>query len=178
MILTNLLKKTNKGYGDVRPTSNEGKLFSCLFAMLGIGIIGIALGFIGQNLVQAQMMALQKTQRKIEKNKGRNNEISISSGYNDEIDSKTEPEPQQNTGGGEEIQEEHEGAKHRTNLSLICKQISFIGTPITVMITIGSIVVGITEGWNWIDSIYWCVITGTSVGKFPSKTDDSANTQN
>ena len=32
------------------------------------------------------------------------------------------------------------------------------------MTMFGSIVVGAYEKWNWVDSIYWCVMTGTSVG--------------
>ena len=36
--------------------------------------------------------------------------------------------------------------------------------PIVVLILIGSLVVGRYEGWDAVDSIYWCVITGTSVG--------------
>lgn len=36
--------------------------------------------------------------------------------------------------------------------------------PIIAIISLGSIVVGAYEKWSWVDSIYWCIITGTSVG--------------
>ena len=52
------------GFGDVPIKTKGGKLFSCVFALAGIGIIGIALGYIGQQLVQAQMLALQMANRK------------------------------------------------------------------------------------------------------------------
>jgi hypothetical protein len=42
-------------YGrDIRPESKSSKAFTCAFALMGIGLIGISLGYIGQNLVQAQ----------------------------------------------------------------------------------------------------------------------------
>ena len=44
---------------------NHGsKLFSCVFALAGIGIIGISLGYIGQQIVHAQLLALQVANRK------------------------------------------------------------------------------------------------------------------
>lgn len=114
------------GYGDLRPSTADSKLFSCLFALIGIGIIGIALGFIGQNLVQAQIAALQRSQ----KNK-------------EEV-----PE--------EDITFMHSFPMLRNVLLFFC--------PIVLMTVFGSVVVGSYEKWGWIDSVYWCVMTGTSVG--------------
>eukprot|EP00815_Leptocylindrus_aporus_P005380 CAMPEP_0116070948 /NCGR_PEP_ID=MMETSP0322-20121206/13413_1 /TAXON_ID=163516 /ORGANISM="Leptocylindrus danicus var. apora, Strain B651" /LENGTH=71 /DNA_ID=CAMNT_0003559053 /DNA_START=264 /DNA_END=476 /DNA_ORIENTATION=+ len=51
-------------YGDVRPRSDGAKLFSCVYALGGIGIIGIALGYIGQNIVHARMMAMHGVEKK------------------------------------------------------------------------------------------------------------------
>ena len=36
--------------------------------------------------------------------------------------------------------------------------------PIAILILLGSAIIVKGEGWDWIDAIYWCVITGTSVG--------------
>lgn len=46
--------------------------------------------------------------------------------------------------------------------------------PILSMILTGSLVVGKIEGWTAIDSIYWCISTGTSVGygDFAPETDE------
>jgi hypothetical protein len=112
------------GYGDIRPASDGAKLFSCVFALMGIGIIGIALGFIGQNLVHAQIAALQRSQR--------NKDDNVTDGC-------------------------------LQSLPLLRNVLLFI-CPIAVMTMFGSIVVGAYEKWNWVDSIYWCVMTGTSVG--------------
>jgi hypothetical protein len=36
--------------------------------------------------------------------------------------------------------------------------------PSVAFIIMGSVVVGYLEGWSWSDSIYWCTMTGTTVG--------------
>lgn len=114
------------GYGDLRPSSDNSKIFSCLFALIGIGIIGIALGFIGQNLVQAQVAALQRSQKK-----------------------------------KEDVSDDHIPALH--SFPLLRNVLLFI-CPIALMTLFGSIIVGSYEKWSWVDSVYWCVMTGTSVG--------------
>eukprot|EP00854_Cymbomonas_tetramitiformis_P006307 gene6307-7559_t len=45
---------TTTGYGDLTPTDNWSKLFTCLFAFLGIGIITSSLGIIGGYLLDEQ----------------------------------------------------------------------------------------------------------------------------
>lgn len=45
---------TTTGYGDLTPTDNLSKLFTCLFAFLGIGIITSSLGIIGGYLLDEQ----------------------------------------------------------------------------------------------------------------------------
>ena len=36
--------------------------------------------------------------------------------------------------------------------------------PSVAFIIMGSVVVGVLEGWPWSDAIYWCTMTGTTVG--------------
>ena len=49
-------------YGDLVPTTNGGKLFSVLFSFAGIGIVGAYLGYIGVTLIDAERKAIQNTQ--------------------------------------------------------------------------------------------------------------------
>jgi len=144
---------TTVGYGDIRPESDGGKLFSCFFALSGIGIIGIALGYIGQNLIQAQVSALQSSHQRNLKDEHLGEEA-ISLGLNEinEVPSENANDIQNNMIGGS------------TSGNQTFRQIFVLICPITVMIVLGSVVVGSTENWNWIDSVYWCVITGTTVG--------------
>jgi hypothetical protein len=119
---------TTVGYGDIRPATQGGKLFSCFFAFMGIGIIGVALGYIGQNLIQAQVRALQKKPNSAEK---------------DVVDNRK--------------------GKSRKFIDIPRKIVTFF-LPLIAMVVLGAGYVGSIEGWPWIDSIYWCIMTGTSVG--------------
>lgn len=129
---------TTVGYGDIRPATRGGKLFSCFFAFMGIGIIGIALGYVGQNLIQAQVIALQKRPQSEELEHADDDEA-LKPGTKDDMIESTRP-------------------------SLEFKGIFMFFLPLTAMVTIGSVVVGHIEKWSWVDSFYWCVMTGTSVG--------------
>lgn len=121
------------GYGDIKPESDGGKMFSCAFAFLGIGIIGIALGYVGQNLIQAQVLAMQRKSQ------------------DDEDDNLRGESP-----AGIE-------PKHSPWINF-ARAILLFFLPLTTMLVVGSVIVGYSEGWSWIDSFYWCVMTGTSVG--------------
>ena len=141
------------GYGDVPITTKGGKLFSCAFALTGIGIIGIALGYIGQQLVQAQMLALQMASRK----KAAAAVAAAESSLKETCSDPMTPDSLKKGLGqrqGPDLQQSNSAGRQLV-LSIV---------PIVVLILIGSLVVGRYEGWDAVDSIYWCVITGTSVG--------------
>jgi len=118
---------TTVGYGDVVPQTRGSKIFCCFFALLGIGIIGIALGYVGQHLVQLQLVALKK-----------------------------------------KAEERTDGLRQSLVPSDIStpkwKAILVFVSPFTIMITVGAVFVGHFEKWDVVDSIYWCIMTGTSVG--------------
>ena len=139
---------TTVGYGDLKPQTDGGKLFCCVFALSGIGIIGIALGYIGQNLVQAQVMALEKTQKRL------SSKDKIASDDNEENSSITETVK-------DDFVNEETVSMPKQNL---LKTIALFVCPIVAMTALGSFVVGYSEGWDWVDSLYWCIITGTTVG--------------
>lgn len=48
------------GYGDLSPQSAFGRLFTCLFALTGVACLGVALGVIGDQILQAQQQALRR----------------------------------------------------------------------------------------------------------------------
>jgi len=144
---------TTVGYGDITPKSNGGKLFSCFFALGGIGIIGVALGFIGQSLVQAQMISLEKMNEKGNRTNDRDTN-------EDRRNSETHSQQLQIDANANENQQPQTQTKFTDNL----KQITLAPLPILIMIILGSVIVGSVEKWTWLDSIYWCIITGTTVG--------------
>lgn len=116
---------TTVGYGDISPKSDAGKLFNCFFAVMGIIIIGISLGYIGQHFVQIQLNALSKQQE------------------NDEFHDEGPLEAKKPSG-------------------ILTFLYAILPTLLTIII--GSVVFGLIEGWSWIDSLYWCIITTSTVG--------------
>ena len=147
------------GFGDVPIKTKGGKLFSCVFALAGIGIIGIALGYIGQQLVQAQMLALQMANRK--------RAAATAAGEADAEASRADKnQPNEQPLEGESSKKglgQRQGPDLQQSNSA-GRQLLMSIAPIVALILIGSLVVGRYEGWDVVDSIYWCVITGTSVG--------------
>ena len=140
------------GFGDVPIKTKGGKLFSCVFALAGIGIIGIALGYIGQQLVQAQMLALQMANRK----------RAAATGTAAEGEADAEDQPVEGDSPKQGLGQRQGPDFHQSNSA--GRQLLMSIAPIVALILIGSLVVGRYEGWDVVDSIYWCVITGTSVG--------------
>lgn len=47
-------------YGDLVPDSSAGRLFTALFALTGVAFLGIALGVIGNNIIETQELAVEQ----------------------------------------------------------------------------------------------------------------------
>lgn len=53
-----LVLLTTVGYGDMAPTTPAGKMFTAIFALCGVFVIGLALGVVGSELVDAEIDVL------------------------------------------------------------------------------------------------------------------------
>jgi hypothetical protein len=51
---------TTIGYGDLVPDTHAGRIFTCFFTLSGVICLGIALGVVGNNLVEAQAKAVER----------------------------------------------------------------------------------------------------------------------
>ena len=61
---------TSAGYGDLSPSTPGGKIFTALFALAGIVMLGMVLGVVGSTLVEEQVAASQnvgKSKGKLER---------------------------------------------------------------------------------------------------------------
>lgn len=54
---------TTIGYGDLVPDSYISRVFTCFFALSGVACLGIAIGVIGNNVVEAQEKAVEQTKK-------------------------------------------------------------------------------------------------------------------
>jgi hypothetical protein len=48
------------GFGDLVPDTYAGRIFTCFFALSGVAFLGIALGVVGNNIIEAQHMAVKQ----------------------------------------------------------------------------------------------------------------------
>jgi hypothetical protein len=48
------------GFGDLVPDTYAGRVFTCFFALSGVACLGIALGVVGNNIIEAEHMAVKQ----------------------------------------------------------------------------------------------------------------------
>ena len=54
---------TTIGYGDLVPDTFGARVFTCVFSLSGVACLGIALGVIGTNVMEAQEKAVERTKK-------------------------------------------------------------------------------------------------------------------
>jgi potassium channel subfamily K, other eukaryote len=52
---------TTIGYGDLTPDTTAGRIFTCFFALSGVAFLGMVLGLVGNNIINAQQKAVVHT---------------------------------------------------------------------------------------------------------------------
>jgi len=127
---------TTCGYGDVHPVDSVGMIVTIIFLLGGVIALGIVLGIIGQNL-----LGMDNKRRKCKEQKF------INRLWAGEATESTENIPDDNDLISEEIIE-------------ILKNVG----PYLFFIIGCSLFIGFMEGWDIVTSIYYCVVTATSVG--------------
>lgn len=55
---------TTVGYGDLQPTSEPGQIFTILFAVYGVIILGVFIGIVGHAISEGQANAIRKLKRR------------------------------------------------------------------------------------------------------------------
>mmetsp|Transcript_2455 Transcript_2455/g.5206 ORF Transcript_2455/g.5206 Transcript_2455/m.5206 type:complete len:335 (+) Transcript_2455:169-1173(+) len=131
---------TTIGYGDLSPTDDFGRIATMLLAIYGITILGIFLGIYGGYIVEANEAALKERQKKL----------------NDKIIADAK-------GNTEAADAAMEAQKEPSVFEEVYHAIAW-QIPIIVCVFVGGLVIGYFEGWGVIESLYWTVITSTTVG--------------
>jgi len=167
---------TTVGYGDLYPTTEAGQIWCCFFALIGIGIIGYALSIISQNLVQMSINASTKSTRK-------KRDVDVTEIYDDNDSEEVKNEKiEAHAKKMQKIEDKENKEKRDKAIQKIVKSLY----PIVVTVILGAFVVknveetyvldengqsvqdetgaDVMRPWTWVESFYWCVITGASVG--------------
>lgn len=174
-----LVMLTTIGYGDMTPSRPISKLFAAFFALGGIIVLGLALGVLGSQLVEAEVSAVEKMKEKatisIEKafTRKRKNGLVTS-------DSSTSLSSLESSGSitshqGEKgdlleailaVQQSERsyitklGHQCWFTLSKIQKQFSYGIIPLFS----GAALIAYLEGWSVINAFYYSVVTATTIG--------------
>mmetsp|Transcript_10911 Transcript_10911/g.16904 ORF Transcript_10911/g.16904 Transcript_10911/m.16904 type:complete len:523 (-) Transcript_10911:54-1622(-) len=178
-----IIMLTTIGYGDMSPSTPVGKIFTSIFALGGIVVLGLALGVVGSQLVEAEIRAAEKAREKtaksIERAFTRRNGVGrmLSSGSTTSLSSKDSV----TSHNGEHndfleairLVQQSEGsyaskivicAKNfgKKCWSTICMVRKYL--PGVVPIFSGALIIAYLEGWPWYDAFYYTVITATTIG--------------
>ena len=149
---------TSVGYSDLCPQTRGGRLFTVFFALYGISILGIALGYIGRNLVEAEAGAVEAAeQRIVDALRGRfhrhNDTVSTNATT---ISSFTVP--------GDNSTIPHVRPAPKPTLMTVLRHLVLTQAPNILLIVVLAGIMGRHEGWGWWTSVYYAFITTTTVG--------------
>ena len=134
---------TTIGFGDLYPTTDEGRIFTCFFALYGIGILGIFLGVVGEKLVEVHNDILHG-QRK-QNTKIITNMLAPRHNVAQDLkDAKTQRLP-------------------KSAFHLMWK-LFLLEAPIVLIVLFFFFMIGYFEKWSVIKTVYFSIISSTTVG--------------
>lgn len=132
---------TTIGYGDITPTTDGGRLFTVVFGLYGIFILGFFAGIIGEKIVETHNAAVQAVEDRARQRFKRLFSVAE-----------------------EENHEQQEDETERTAMGIIC-DLAQLQLPLISTILIFGILYGVLfEGWTVVESVYFASITASTVG--------------
>ena len=174
-----LVMLTTIGYGDMTPSRPTGKLFAAFFALGGILVLGLALGVLGSQLVEAEVSAVEKMKDKtaiaIEKaftRKRKNGLVTSDSSTSlSSLDSSGSITSHQGEKGdlleailavqrSERSYLTKLGHQCWSTLSKIQREFSYG----IIHLFSGAALIAYLEGWSVINAFYYSVVTATTIG--------------
>mmetsp|Transcript_5303 Transcript_5303/g.7503 ORF Transcript_5303/g.7503 Transcript_5303/m.7503 type:complete len:350 (+) Transcript_5303:622-1671(+) len=137
---------TTVGYGDLSPSTDAGRLFMIFYCLFGIVVLGVFLGIAGNFVVEANEAAMAKVKERSTKR----------------MINKLEHE--NDTEGNETPPTEEGDFHHKKTFREAIVEIILLELPIVALIGLLALIIGYTENWSIITSLYWSVITSTTIG--------------
>jgi len=147
---------TTIGYGDMSPSTQASQLFTIFFALYGIVILGLFLGIIGEVLVEAQQGAVKAVRERAQKRM-----MEMFSHENDN-DNDARAGDSAIVEREEDVNEEEENVENHLCIDIYKALVRM--APILSSVVVVALLIGHAEGWTIITSLYYCVITSTTVG--------------
>lgn len=146
---------TTVGYGDLLPTTEVTKLFTSLYSLVGVSILGVALGVIGSKVMEYKMRMASKADQVLE-------DTFMSLLNNSSADSRREILEQKEEEDTHHSCDMTSTDDNNTNVLLVLLKTY---APVFVVLLMGSFIIAWAEGWGWMTAIYYCTLTAVTVGK-------------
>ena len=144
-------------YGDLCPQTQAGKIFTCLFGLTGIALLGAAVATIGSRLVQAEMEAAAIARRQSRKRLIQVYEKMPKVIRN--VRKATHKEEKKTLMEARKLLQSMPHPHLPKPLTRIWKATRWVLQSLA-LVAFGGLVIGKLEGWSMFDSIYYAMITG------------------
>jgi hypothetical protein len=151
------------GYGDEVPTTHSSMIFTCFYALSGVAILGIALGILGSNLVDAQEAMANKAGILL-----KNQVLSVFDPSSQVVKARDDVVLDEEGNSGQDAttmqqqEKEQELLKpsfFRSSLAFLKRFLPLLGIMLGMAYWIGT-----RAGWSLLESFYFLIVTATTVG--------------
>jgi Ion channel len=145
---------TTIGYGDIAPDQPSGRIYTACLCLYGVVMLGIFLGVLGQYVVEEHDLAAEERRKKVSSQvvqflKDENSNTTVEA-------AEVQPEDVFTESVRDDVRER---SLWEDIWSLVMYE-----APIMGFLVLTSLGIGYLEGWSWMESLYWLVISGTTVG--------------
>jgi len=140
---------TTVGYGDMSPKSDAGKIFVMMFIIVGVALAGVMMTKITDWMLETQKNAVKRSEEKAQ-----------------ERMQKDLAKLKQNLGARTSEAElaRSISIKEKGKSKVEANPIASALVVISIVVTLGAVVMGELEGISFLDGCYWSIVTSTTVG--------------
>lgn len=141
---------TTVGYGDMSPKSDAGKIFVMVFIVVGVALAGVMMTKITDWMLETQKNAVKRSEQKAQ-----------------EMMQKDLAKLKQNLGAHvseAELARSLSSKEAQGKSKVEANPIASALVVISIVVTLGAVVMGQLEGISFLDGCYWSIVTSTTVG--------------
>eukprot|EP00816_Leptocylindrus_hargravesii_P012000 CAMPEP_0196823176 /NCGR_PEP_ID=MMETSP1362-20130617/86454_1 /TAXON_ID=163516 /ORGANISM="Leptocylindrus danicus, Strain CCMP1856" /LENGTH=427 /DNA_ID=CAMNT_0042202967 /DNA_START=71 /DNA_END=1354 /DNA_ORIENTATION=+ len=164
---------TTVGYGDISPETQWGRLFTSVYAVSGIAIIGTVVGKIGEYVADTQLKALRNSNRKLEENT-----MNLVQGNGRISSLKMQPQGSTTAGGGaaadtDTTAQASSSPEEDESAFVAFSKMAMPYLLLIIPFLLGAAFEGRDQNWTFIDTLYYTICTITTVGYGDLSPDDA-----
>ena len=151
---------TSVGYGDLYPTTLVAKIFTCFFGLAGLAFLGAAISTIGSSLLKAEQKVIEAAEEA-----SRKRVMAIFEGMPTVVKHVKEKGTNTTLAGTQEAPDSEEEVQNVVPAwkTTVRKTVGRL-VPAFAFLFAGGIFMGMLEGWELTDGLYYSIITAGTIG--------------